>query len=89
MNKSMIGEALALPGYIEAAIVIRSEEGDAIIAPPTGTRKFLSVLWITAALRRELDGRIHQIRSNYSPASTRPTTTDLLIILHMLLDCIP
>ena len=43
MNKSIMGDDDALPAYTLPTFSITVLLGDTIIAPPTGTRKFLSV----------------------------------------------
>ena len=55
MNRSRIGATEARPGYVALTLAIsgapKSTEHDARIAPPTGTRKFLSVDWMKASSR--------------------------------------
>mmetsp|Transcript_30180 Transcript_30180/g.54785 ORF Transcript_30180/g.54785 Transcript_30180/m.54785 type:complete len:219 (-) Transcript_30180:532-1188(-) len=51
MNKSNKGLIEARPGYKLDILSTKAEFGAATMAPPTGTRKFLSVLWTNASIR--------------------------------------
>lgn len=53
ISRSSMGDAEALPGYaaFTASITWDFPGPAATIAPPTGTMKFLSVLWTTASTR--------------------------------------
>ena len=63
-----------LPGYVLLTVSMKFSSNPATIAPPTGTRKFLSVLWIKASTRPIRAACNTKQKSTTDSVSTHPST---------------